>query len=51
MKSWRLQRRGAGLLNALKTIREPYEAFYAALGKRQKALLDGLGPSRRGWRW
>ena len=46
-----MQKRVAGLLNALKTIGEPYEAFYAALDKRQKALLDGLGPSRRGWRW
>lgn len=46
-----MQKRVDGLLNALKTIREPYEAFYAALDKRQKVLLDGLGPSRRGWRW
>ena len=46
-----MQKRVAGLLNALKTIGAPYEAFYAALDKRQKALLDGLGPSRRGWRW
>ena len=45
-----IQKRVAGLLNALTTIREPYETFYAALDKRQKALLDGLGPSRRGWR-
>jgi hypothetical protein len=46
-----MQKRVAGLLNALKAIREPYEAFYAALDKRQKAVLDGLGPTRRGWRW
>ena len=46
-----MEKRVAGLLNALRTIREPYEAFYAALDKRQKVLLDGLGPSRRGWRW
>jgi len=46
-----MQKRVDGLLNALKTIREPYESFYAALDKRQRALLDGLGPSRRGWRW
>ena len=46
-----MQKRVAGLLNALKAIREPYEAFYAALDKHQKALLDALGPSRRGWRW
>jgi len=29
-------------------ILEPYEAFYAALDKCQKALLEGLGPSRGG---
>jgi hypothetical protein len=46
-----MEKRVSGLLNALKAIREPYEAFYAALDKRQKAVLDGLGPTRRGWRW
>jgi len=46
-----MQKRVAGLLNALKAIREPYEAFYAALDKHQKALVDALGPTRRGWRW
>ena len=46
-----MEKRVAGLASALKTIREPYEAFYAALDKRQKDLLDALGPSRRGWRW
>ena len=46
-----MQKRVAGLLNALKAIREPYEAFYGALDKHQKALVDALGPTRRGWRW
>ena len=46
-----MEKRVAGLASALKTIRAPYETFYAALDKRQKDLLDALGPSRRGWRW
>jgi len=46
-----MEKRVSGLLDALKIIREPYEAFYAALDKRQKTLLNGLGPGRRGWRW
>jgi LTXXQ motif family protein len=46
-----MQKRLAGLLESIKVVREPYEAFYASLDSRQKALLDGLGPSRRGWAW
>ena len=46
-----MQKRLAGLLESIKVIREPYETFYASLDSRQKALLDGLGPSRRGWAW
>jgi LTXXQ motif family protein len=46
-----MEKRLTGLLNAIKVLREPYEAFYASLDNRQKALLDGLGPSRRGWAW
>jgi hypothetical protein len=46
-----MEKRVAGLLNALRTIREPYEAFYASLDNHQKVLLNALGPSRRGWRW
>jgi hypothetical protein len=46
-----MEKRLTGLLNAIKALREPYEAFYASLDNRQKALLDGLGPSRRGWAW
>ena len=46
-----MEKRVAGLLNAVRTIREPYETFYASLDNHQKALLNGLGPSRRGWRW
>ena len=46
-----MQKRLAGLLESIKVIREPYEAFYASLDSRQKVLLDGLGPTRRGWAW
>jgi hypothetical protein len=46
-----MQKRLAGLLELVKVLREPYEAFYASLDSRQKALLDGLGPTRRGWAW
>ena len=46
-----MQKRLAGLLESIKVIREPYETFYASLDSRQKALLDGLGPTRRGWAW
>ena len=46
-----MQKRLAGLLESIKVVREPYETFYASLDDRQKALLDGLGPARRGWAW
>jgi len=46
-----MQKRLAGLLESIKVLREPYETFYASLDSRQKALLDGLGPTRRGWAW
>ena len=46
-----MELRVTGLRNALQIIRAPYDAFYSSLDSRQKALLDALGPSRRGWRW
>jgi hypothetical protein len=46
-----MQKRLAGLLESIKLLREPYETFYTSLDIRQKALLDGLGPARRGWAW
>ncbi len=46
-----MERRVTGLLNALKTIREPYDALYQSLDNQQRQLLDALGPSHRGWRW
>ena len=46
-----MQKRLAALLESIKVLREPYETFYASLDSPQKALLDGLGPTRRGWAW
>ncbi len=46
-----MQKRVAALLDSIKILREPYESFYGSLDGRQKAVLDGLGPSRRGWAW
>lgn len=46
-----MEKRLSGLLNSIKVLGEPYEAFYASLNDRQKATLDGLGPGRRGWSW
>jgi LTXXQ motif family protein len=46
-----MQKRVSALLDSIRLLREPYEAFYASLDSRQKAMLDGLGPSRRGWAW
>ena len=46
-----MEKRLNGLLDSIRVLREPYEAFYTSLDNRQKALLDGLGPSRRGWQW
>ena len=45
-----MEKRVAGMLEALKIIRPAYENFYASLDRRQKAFLDALGPGRHGWR-
>ncbi|HKF09633.1 MAG TPA: Spy/CpxP family protein refolding chaperone [Xanthobacteraceae bacterium] len=46
-----MERRVAGLLDALKIVRPAYDTFYASLDSQQKARLDALGPGRHGWRW
>jgi hypothetical protein len=46
-----MERRLEGLTEALTLIRPGYERFYTSLDERQKALLEALGPARRGWRW
>jgi hypothetical protein len=46
-----MEKRVAGLLDALKIIRPAYDKFDASLDSRQKARLDALGAGRHGWRW
>lgn len=46
-----MERRLSGLVEALKIFQPIYQRFYASLDDRQKRLIDGLGPGRRGWRW
>ena len=46
-----VEQRLTALLNLVRTLKEPYEAFYASLDDHQKILLNSLGPGRRGWRW
>lgn len=46
-----MEKRVAGLLDALKIVRPAYDNFYASLDGWQKARLDALGPGRHGWRW
>jgi LTXXQ motif family protein len=49
-----MEKRVEAMLQAIKTVRPAFEAFYAALDDRQKARLDDIGPRRwgwRGWRW
>lgn len=46
-----MEQRLTALLDLVRTLKEPCEAFYASLDHHQKVLVDGLGPGRRGWRW
>ena len=46
-----MERRVAGLLDALRIVRPAYDTFYASLDGQQKARLDAFGPGRHGWRW
>ena len=46
-----MEKRLTGLLNLIRALRRPYETFYASLDSRKKAIVDGLGPGRRGWSW
>jgi hypothetical protein len=40
------------MLQAIKTVRPAFDAFYAVLDGDQKARLDSVGPRRWGWqRW
>ena len=46
-----MEQRLTALLDLVRTVKEPYENFYASLDHHQKVVLDALGPGRRGWRW
>lgn len=46
-----IEQRLNGLAEALRVVRPEYVAFYASLDRRQKSLVDALGPNRRGWQW
>ena len=45
-----MEKRVAGILEALKIIQPVYDKFYTPLDSRQKAILDAIGPGRHGWR-
>jgi hypothetical protein len=46
-----MEKRMEAMLEAIKTVRPTFEAFYATLSDEQKARLDSVGPRRWGWHW
>lgn len=47
-----MEKRAEASLQAIKTVRPAFEAFYNSLDDQQKSRLDSLGPRRWGWdRW
>ena len=47
-----MEARMEAMLQAVKTVRPAFDAFYGALSDEQKARLDATGPRRWGWsRW
>ena len=44
-----MEKRMETMLQAIKTVRPAFDAFYATLTDEQKAKLNGAGP--RGWGW
>jgi hypothetical protein len=46
-----MEKRMDAMLQAIRTIRPPLEAFYAALDDEQKARIDGNRGRGRFWRW
>ena len=44
-----MEKRLDTMLQAIKTVRPAFDAFYATLTDEQKAKLNGAGP--RGWGW
>jgi hypothetical protein len=46
-----MEKRLDAMLQAVKTVRPAFDAFYAILTNDQKAALNRAGPRRWGWRW
>jgi hypothetical protein len=47
-----MQTRMEAMLEAIKTARPAFEAFYGTLTDEQKQRLDAIGPRHWGWsRW
>lgn len=44
-----MEKRVEAMLQAIKTVRPAFEAFYAKLDDTQKSKLDATGPRRWGW--
>lgn len=46
-----MEKRMESMLQALKTVRPAFDAFYASLNDEQKTRLNSLGPRSWRWRW
>jgi LTXXQ motif family protein len=46
-----MEKRIENAMQAVRTVRPAFSAFYASLDDKQKAKLDELGPKRSGWLW
>jgi hypothetical protein len=47
-----MEKRLEAMLQAVKTVRPAFDAFYATLSAEQKTLVDSIGPRHWGWqRW
>jgi hypothetical protein len=44
-----MEKRMEAMLQAVKTVRPAFDAFYGSLSDEQKARLDAAGPRRWGW--
>jgi hypothetical protein len=45
-----MEKRLEAMLQAVKTVRPAFDAFYATLNDEQKARINTAGPRRWGWR-
>jgi len=46
-----MEKRMEAMLQAIKTVRPAFDAFYATLDDQQKTRLDAAAPRGWGWRW